>query len=139
MKYELINQPNNKYSAKQQIFINRGIKEEDLVHYMSLTDNDINPPEIFGDVIKEAAMTFIKIINRTDSQICVVVDSDCDGYTSAALIINYIYDIASDLIESRLHYFHHEGKQHGLQDCMDWIEDCNADLVIVPDGGRITA
>jgi single-stranded-DNA-specific exonuclease len=29
----------------------------------------------------------------------------------------------------------HEGKQHGLQDCMDWIEDIGAGLVIIPDAG----
>ena len=74
MKYELINQPNNKYSAKQQIFINRGIKEEDLVHYMNLTDNDINDPEIFGDVIVRAAKIFKETIEKPDSIICIVVD-----------------------------------------------------------------
>ena len=29
MKYELINKPNPKYNAKQQILINRGLKEID--------------------------------------------------------------------------------------------------------------
>ena len=48
MKYKLINPPNNKYTAKGQILINRGMKEEDLTHYMSLTDDDINDPEVFG-------------------------------------------------------------------------------------------
>lgn len=135
MKYELINQPNDKFSAKQQILINRGLKEEDIPHYMNLTDNDINDPEIFGDVIVRAAKVFKDTIDNPESVICVVVDSDCDGYTSAAIMINYIYDVAPDVAVSRLHYFHHEGKQHGLQDAMDWITDCGADLVIVPDGG----
>ena len=135
MKYELINQPNDKYSAKQQIFINRGIKEEDLVHYMNLTDNDINPPEMLGeDLLRGAAIEIKEAINE-NLEICVVVDCDCDGYTSSAILINYLHDLAPVYTETHVHYFLHEGKQHGLQDCMDWIADCGADLVIIPDAG----
>ena len=73
MKYELINQPDDKYSAKQQIFINRGIKEEDLVHYMNLTDNDINPPEMLGEDLLEKAAAAIKAAIG-DCEICIIVD-----------------------------------------------------------------
>ena len=136
MKYELINQPNDKYSAKQQILINRGIKEEDLVHYMNLTDKDINDPSIFGDVISRAADVFImEVLHNLDAVIAVIIDCDCDGYTSAALLINYIYDLAPNFAEKCVFYFLHEGKQHGLQDAMDWIQDTGATTVIIPDAG----
>lgn len=135
MKYELINQPNDKYSAKQQIFINRGIKEEDLVHYMNLTDNDINPPEMLGEDLLRAAATQVKAAIDENIETCVVVDCDCDGYTSSAILINYLHDLAPAYTEIHVHYFLHESKQHGLQDCMDWIVDCGADLVIIPDAG----
>ena len=136
MKYELINQPDDKYSAKQQILINRGIKEEDLVHYMNLTDNDINDPSIFGDVISRAADVFImEVLHNFDAVIAVIVDCDCDGYTSAALLINYIYDLAPNFTEKCVFYFLHEGKQHGLQDAMDWIQNTGATTVIIPDAG----
>lgn len=135
MKYELINKPNDKYSAKQQIFINRGIKEEDLVHYMNLTDDDINPPEMLGEELLRAAATAIKAAIDEDQEICIVVDSDCDGYTSSAVLVNYLFDLAPAYTESRIHWFMHKGKQHGLQDCMDWIQDIGADLIIIPDAG----
>ena len=136
MKYELINQPNSKYNAKQQILINRGLKEEDLVHYMNLTDDDINDPEVFGkDLINSAALCFVDHL-RNDSKICIIVDCDCDGYTSSAIISNYIYDLKNDYYtENFLSWFMHEGKQHGLSDAMDFIKDINPELVIIPDAG----
>ena len=136
MKYQLINTPNDKYNAKQQILINRGMKEEDLVHYMNLTDNDINPPEAFGEeLMAAAAECFNKHLNN-DSKICIIIDCDCDGYTSSAIISNYIYDIKDDYyMEHFISWFMHDGKQHGLSDAMDWLEIRKPDLIIIPDAG----
>lgn len=135
MKYRLINTPNLKYNAKQQVLINRGIEESELEHYMNLTDNDINSPDMFGLVIEAAAKCYIDHL-RGDSTVCVIIDCDCDGYTSGSTIINYTYDLKSkDYIDSHVHWYLHESKQHGISDCMDWIEDCNPDLVIIPDAG----
>lgn len=140
MKYKLINKPNPKYNAKEQILINRGIKESELQHYMNLTDDDIHDPECFGyELMYKAAKCFINHLKEED-HICVVVDADCDGYTSSALIINYIYDLTNtDYISNKVKWFLHEGKQHGLQDCMDWIKNIKPNLVIVPDAGKICA
>lgn len=136
MKYKLINIPNEKYNAKQQILINRGLLEKDLVHYMNLTDDDINPPEAFGEERIEAAAKCLLSHLDNDSKICVVVDCDCDGYTSSAIMINYIYDLKDDYyIENFISWFMHEGKQHGLSDMMDLIKEKNPDLVIIPDAG----
>lgn len=38
MKYQLINKPNEKFSAIQQILYNRGIEEKDILHYLNLSD-----------------------------------------------------------------------------------------------------
>ena len=135
MKYELINKPNDKYNAKQQILINRGIAETDLTHYMNLTDNDINNPDVFGKELMQDAATILMETIANNGDICVIVDCDCDGYTSSATLINYLYDMASDFTANHVHTFMHEGKQHGLQDAMDWIEDMNPSLVIIPDAG----
>ena len=136
MKYELINRPNPKYNAKQQILINRGLKETDLVHYMNLTDEDINEPEVFGKELIEAASNCLLKHLDNDSTICIIVDCDCDGYTSSAIMINYIYDLTSaDWVQNHVEWFLHEGKQHGLQDCMDWLKNIRPNLVIIPDAG----
>ena len=63
-----------------------------------------------------------------EKDIYVLVDCDADGFTSAALIMNYMYKIYPDV---RLNYILHTGKQHGLEDCVDeFPEDC---LIILPD------
>ena len=38
MKYQLINKPNENFSAIQQILYNRGIEEKDILHYLNLSD-----------------------------------------------------------------------------------------------------
>lgn len=136
MKYELINTPNNKYNAKQQILINRGINEKDLVHYMNLSDDDINDPTAFGSALmRESAECLLYHLDK-DHTICVLVDCDCDGYTSSAIMINYIYDLKdTNYVQNKVEWFLHEGKQHGLSDAMDWIEAIGPELVIIPDAG----
>ena len=120
MKYELINKPNPKYNAKQQILINRGLKEIDLYHYMNLSDDDINEPETFGkELMAAAAQCFQNHINKRNT-ICVIIDCDCDGYTSSAIFINYIFDMTDiDYAQDKGSWYLHEGKQHGLSDCFD--------------------
>ena len=71
-----------------------------------------------------------------DNEIYVLVDCDADGFTSAAIIINYLYTMYKDMpevspIKDRIHYILHSGKQHGLEDCADQFPDnC---LIILPD------
>ena len=65
-----------------------------------------------------------------NKEIYVLVDCDADGFTSAALIINYLYKIFPDC-QAKIHYILHTGKQHGLEDTVDEFPDgC---LVILPD------
>jgi len=69
-----------------------------------------------------------KIYNDTDFY--VLVDCDADGFTSAAIIMNYLYKVYPERIDC-FHYILHTGKQHGLEDCADQFPDnC---LVILPD------
>lgn len=133
MKYELINNPNSKYTAKQQILINRGIKEEDIYHYMNTTDDDINSPITLGlRNLENAAKALTLAFNNNYSTI-IIVDADCDGYTSAALLTNYLYEIVPSFVTSSIDFFIHSGKQHGLADCIDKIEEKKYKLVIIPD------
>jgi len=135
MKYKLINPPNENYSAKKQVLINRGLKPKEIDHYLNLTDADINEPEAFGkELLGNAASVLLETINN-GGDICVIIDADCDGYTSSAILINYLYDLDPDFVENHVSWYMHESKQHGLSDCMDWIEDIDPSLVIIPDAG----
>ena len=135
MKYKLLNPPNPQYDTKTQILVNRGINFKEVGHYLNLTDADINDPECFGKELLMGAATEIYKAIKNEDDICVIVDADCDGYTSSAILINYLYDIAPKFTENHVQYFLHESKQHGLSDAMDWIEAIGPGLVIVPDAG----
>jgi len=59
----------------------------------------------------------------------VQVDSDCDGYTSSAIFINYFNNLYPDCdIVYRLH----EGKQHGI---IANTVPVDRDIVVIPDAG----
>ena len=93
MKYKLIKDINSKYSPIEQVLTNRGIDINDIYHYLHTTDDDINSAEMFGEYrMKAAASALITAINSNEN-VMVIVDCDCDGYTSAAIIINYLFDL----------------------------------------------
>ena len=109
MKYKLIKPINTNYSTIQTILTNRHIPLEEVEHYLNTTDADINKPEAFGqNCLKAAAQCLISHISANHKAL-VIVDCDCDWV--------------------------HEGKQHGLNDCMDYINSHNFDLILIPDAG----
>ena len=133
MKYQLINKPNKNFSAIQQILYNRGIAEDEILHYVNLSDQDINSPLLLGKQNLKNGIIALSTAIELQWDTLVVVDCDCDGYTSAALLINYLYKIFPTWVENHLTWYMHDGKQHGLSDCIDFIIDKNPGLVICPD------
>lgn len=134
MKYELINKPNQNFSTIQQILFNRGIAEKDILHYTNLSDQDINSPLLLGEEnLKQGLFTILHKIQFNQNAI-IIIDCDCDGYTSAALLINYLYKIFPTWVQQHLNWKMHDSKQHGLSDCYQEIIDENKySLVICPD------
>jgi single-stranded-DNA-specific exonuclease len=116
MKIKLINPPDENLKATEQILVNRGIDLKDAHHYLNTTDADINNPLAFGEEkMKAAAMLLMQTV-AAEKRILVVVDCDCDGFTSSAILINYLHDIVPSYTESYIDWFLHSGKQHGLSD-----------------------
>ena len=102
MKYKLIAPVNPSYSAIEQVLTNRGIPHDMIQHYLNTTDEDINSFKSFGeDKLKAAAAALIRCI-QLDQRALVIVDCDCDGFTSAALLINYLHDLVPSWVESNL-------------------------------------
>lgn len=64
-----------------------------------------------------------------EGKILVVVDSDLDGYTSGAIILSLLEQVAPN---QEIGYVLHPGKEHGIE-LKDIAEDVS--LVIVPDAG----
>lgn len=71
----------------------------------------------------------ISHIERND-KIFLQVDADCDGYTSAALLVNYLNYLFPHFVQTNITYRVHDGKQHGL--LIDTIP-ADVKLVIAPD------
>jgi single-stranded-DNA-specific exonuclease len=135
MKYKLIKEVNPNYSALEQVLTNRGIEYNNLYHYINTTDADINSPLAFGEEnMKNAAAAIITAV-KYNLKTLVIVDSDCDGFTSAALLINYLYTLFPTWTEHYLTWYIHEGKQHGLNDCYEQAYTDDFKLVILPDAG----
>ena len=133
MRYKLLNEVDESLTPIQQILLNRGIKLSEMHHYLNTTDEDINSTEMFGkEVVDRATITLAKAI-QGNKETLVLVDCDCDGYTSAAILINYLYDLFPSFIENHLKFYLHEDKTHGLSDCMDYIDANGFELIIIPD------
>lgn len=113
----------------EQIFFNRNIQSvKDIHHYLNTTDADILDPLLLDNMDKGARM-LARHIAQGD-EIFIQVDSDADGFTSAALLINYINSIFPHFAQTKIHYRLHDGKHHGL--IYDAIPD-SVKLVIAPD------
>ncbi len=129
MQYKLINEENTEGSALYKVLRNRGI--EDPYHYLNTTDEDIIDPATIKN-IPEAAKLLVKHIHN-NSDVFVNVDSDCDGYTSAAFMINYLYSTFPGFATNHVSWAMHEDKGHGL--LMDKILTLKPQLIICPDAG----
>ena len=77
-------------------------------------------------------MKHLALTIKENKKAIVIVDSDCDGYTASALLINYLYDLFPAWVENNLTWFIHSGKQHGLSDFpIEAAEDIQ--LFLIPD------
>lgn len=128
MDYQLIKPIQENYSAIEQVLTNRGIKFEDIPHYLNVTEED-NLSPLLLDNIEQAAKMLFNQLHRDGFHIHVQVDSDCDGYTSAALLLNYIHAIIPSAIE-HISYSFHNGKMHGIN---PELVPPETTLVIAPD------
>ena len=88
MRYQLIAPRDEAMSAVEQVLHNRGIKLEDMERFKYPSQNDIVDPRQLK-YIYEGVEMLIKHVKQND-KIFIQVDSDCDGYTSAATLINYL-------------------------------------------------
>lgn len=131
MKYNLINKNENNLTPTELILTNRGIKKEDINAYLNTTDEVINSFNSFGEeLLRQGAGILLQAVANMDNCL-VVVDSDCDGFTSSALLINYLNMRFPTWTQNKISWFIHAGKQHGLSDCVELAKQY--DLIILPD------
>ena len=135
MKYQLIAPRDYSLSAVKQVLSNRGINPIDLERFKNPSQDELVNPYLLLKNVEEGAKMLIKHVREND-EIFIQVDSDCDGYTSAALLINYLNYLFPHFTQTKISYRIHDGKQHGL--LTETIPE-GVKLVIAPDSSRITA
>ena len=100
-------------------------KIEDLQKFLNPSKDELYSFLLLDNIVT-AAKCLMEHIKNNDN-IFIQVDSDCDGYTSAAVMYLYIKRINPDI---KIEWALHDGKQHGLN--LDLIPD-DTKLVIAPD------
>lgn len=127
MKYKLVNE-NFRDEYVANLLRARGV--EDVESYMNPHDAMIQDPSAL-DNIESGAELLYETISKNDN-IIIITDCDCDGFTSAAIMYQYIKDIAPNI---NIEYYVHEHKSHGLEDLIELLVDTIAPhtLVICPD------
>lgn len=128
MNYVLREPRDTTKTALVQILTNRGIQEQDIWHYLNTTDNDLIDPSTI-EHIDEGAKLLLKHIEN-NSKVFIQPDSDVDGFTSSAILINYLYKLYPDFVLNNIKYDVHHNKEHGID--LDFIDD-DIKLVIAPD------
>ena len=115
-------------TAVQKVLTNRGILLKDIEHYLHTTNEDILDPCLVEN-IEAGAKLLVSHIAR-ESKVQIQVDSDFDGFASAAILINYLNCLFPAFVQNNISYRIHTGKQHGIIP-----ETLNKDisLVIAPD------
>ena len=115
-------------TTTEQILYGRGITN--INNWLKASMSDVESWSVL-DNIENAVYTLMSTI-KNNWNACIIVDCDVDGYTSAAILINFLYSLYPDWVNEHLTYLHHTGKQHGLVDMRNSIP-ANTKLIICPD------
>ena len=127
MKYNLINENfDSNYAAN--LLRSRGVA--DLGQYKAPGREFLSSPNNLKNIAAAAGL-YIRVVTQ-GGRVLIVVDSDNDGYTSAAIIYQYTKRVNPNI---QIDYWLHDGKQHGLSDHIDKLMDADHqyDLIILPD------
>ena len=124
MKYKLYKNSNNE-NVKIRVLENRGIK--DVNRYLNPSDSEIINYNLLSNM-NVAVECFAKHFNNK-SPIAILVDSDVDGYCSAAMMYLYIKKLDSYYPVSYI--LHKKAKAHGLSE--DVVIPEGTKLLIIPD------
>lgn len=135
MNIQLIKERDLTLSPKEQIMYNRGIPLEDMDKYLNTTDEDMNSPFLFGKEPLDKAYNILTNAIVENQDVIVIVDADCDGFTSSAIMVNYLHDMNSTWAKEHVSHYLHDEKVHGLEDCYEYVLKKKPRICLIPDAG----
>lgn len=132
MKYKIDGDNQYKGNIIHDILERRGV--ENVEQYLNLDDSIIESPDLYENM-KEGATLLSSHINA-ENNIHILIDTDVDGLTSAAIMYLYIRDLSSEYEkEPNVTYHINKGKKHGIEFDNKHFKLDKIDLLIVPDAG----
>lgn len=118
--------PNITSNYLYELLTHRGISDVD--NYLNPSQDLEEDPSLLVNIQKGYTL-YKETLDLEQPIIKIIVDSDQDGYTSAAIMYLYTKAICP---RADISYCIHQGKQHGLED-MAFLLNEKIDLLIVPD------
>ena len=100
MKYQLLSPVDSSLTVVEQILKTRGIQPQEIQHFLTPTISDLYAPELL-DNMKQGAQMLILHISHND-KIFIQVDTDADGVTSAAVLINYLNKLFPNFVQTKV-------------------------------------
>ena len=132
MKCKLVNK-DIRENYTNELLMERGLSPEELDYFLNVPDDSYLENPIKLDYIKQAGDMFEKMIRLPENEnIAVVVDSDVDGFTSAAIFIQYLRKFNQSV---NIFPILHKGKGHGLSDTYEDVFNVCPSFVVMPDAG----
>ena len=125
MQYKLKNF-NFKDNYGRSLLHSRGVQNIDL--FLHPTEECLQNAECLDNMAAGASL--LLWVLKEEKSILIIVDSDVDGFTSAAIIYTYI---TKNFPNAKVNYRLHSGKQHGLEDHIEDLVEEDWGLVICPD------
>lgn len=133
MRYTLLNEIIPFFTPIEQIFYNRGFAPHQIDQYKNVSIENVYNPLLLNNIQEGAKILTNAISNLKKTGI--LVDCDADGFTSSALLTNYLERLFPYWANACLIHFFHSDKQHGISDNVDAIIKSGVELIIVPDAG----
>ena len=138
MKCKLVNKDiKNNYT--NELLMARGLSQEELEYFLNVPDDSALQNPLGLDYIEQAADMFENMtVLSNQYTIAVIVDSDVDGFTSAAIFIQYLRKWNKEVNVAPIL---HKGKGHGLSDTINDIIDLQTSgfgdvlYTVIPDAG----
>ena len=128
MKYKIKGKIDNLDIVKQ-VCETRGVDYSNLELFLNPKEWVRSNPAIYNNMVKVAEIIIDAVKNNLN--IGILIDSDCDGYLSSAMIVNYLNDV---LGFNGMRFYIHENKEHGLTPyIMNQIRQYPPQLLIIPD------
>ena len=132
MKCKLVNK-DIRENYTNELLMERGLSPDELQYFLDVPDDSALQSPLGLDYIEQAGNLFERMVNADSSQtITVICDSDVDGFTSAAIFIQYIKKCGT---KTNIKPILHKGKGHGLSDTFDDVLETMPSWVVLPDAG----